>query len=268
MQDIEGRRALKRSEIHLWFAFPDEIRDPRLLLEYKKLLTPEEGEKQQRFYFERHRHLYLIARALVRTTLSRYTGIPAPDLRFITNEYGRPELDASQGDTIIRFNLSHTEGLIALGVTARQDLGVDVEDMERRGVSTGIADRFFSPREVSDLKKMPENRRRDRFFDYWTLKESYIKARGMGLSIPLEQFSFHLLDKDGIRISFDPGIDDDPGRWCFWQLRPTARHKAAIAISCDVGAEAGYGLELQKSIPLEEESDFDCPISNRSFILR
>lgn len=255
---------LKTNEIHLWFAFPDEIRDPNLLSEYKKLLTPEEGKKQQRFYFEKHRHQYLVTRALVRTTLSRYTGIPVSDLRFDRNKYGRPELVVVPKDFPIRFNLSHTDGLIACAVVLNQDIGVDVEDMTRREISLETADRFFSKTEVRDLHQVLESKKRDRFFEYWTLKESYIKARGMGLSLPLEQFSFHLSENESLRISFDPRLSDDPDRWRFWLLKPTGRHKAAVAI-CGENRGA-YELTIRKAVPLSAAEDFPCAIVKHSDI--
>ena len=104
----------------------------------------------------------------------------------------------------VRFNLSHTDGLAVCAVVLKHDIGVDVEHRQRRVVSENIARRFFSPSEVREFESLPERMQQDRFFQYWTLKESYIKARGMGLSIPLEKFSFHLLKNKPIRISFDP----------------------------------------------------------------
>ncbi len=257
-----GIIALEPDEVHLWFAFPDGIQDTSLLSEYKQLLIPEEREKQQRFYFERHRHQYLVARALVRTTLSRYTGIKPRLLEFSKNRYGRPDLILHEGLPPIRFNLSHTDGLIACAVVLNQDIGVDVEDMERREISLETADRFFSETEVRDLHQVAENKKRDRFFDYWTLKESYIKARGMGLSLPLEQFSFHLSENEPLRISFDPRLSDDPDRWRFLLLKPTGRHKAAVAV-CGENRGANE-LTIRKAVPLSTTEDFPCAIVKQS----
>ena len=158
----------------------------------------------------------------------------------------------------VRFNLTHTEGLIACAVVLEHDVGVDVEDMERKAITPGLAERFFSGREVEDLCNLPEPEKRDRFYDYWTLKESYIKARGMGLSIPLEQFSFHIADNRALRISFGPRLNDDPNRWRFWLMRPTRRHKAALSVS--IGGHTAYRLIIKKTVPLSEEKDFACTI--------
>ena len=158
----------------------------------------------------------------------------------------------------IRFNLSHTKGLIACAVALDRDIGVDTEDMRRRAVSLGIADRFFSETEARDLQQLSEEKRRDRFYDYWTLKESYIKARGKGLSISLGQFTFHLSDDEPLRIFFDPRLKDHSEHWRFWLLKPTDRHKAAISV-CNKEKQE-YTLTVKKAIPLVDVMEYECKI--------
>lgn len=202
-----------------------------MLSAYEQLMTPDEREKQRRFYFERHRHTCLVTRALCRTTLSRYARIDPRDWRFDENRYGRPHIRPGLCDRPIRFNLAHTEGLIACAVTLDREVGVDVEFIHRRGETVTLADRYFSASEVRDLHAVPAPEQRERFFHYWTLKESYIKARGLGLQVPLQQFSFHLLDESPIQISFDPKLSDNPNRWQFRLLRPTRRHVLALGVN-------------------------------------
>lgn len=262
---VNGHKKITSDEIHLWFAFPDEIEDESLLEQYRLLLSPDETERHQRFYFPKHRHQFLVAHALVRTMLSRFSGTAPEKLRFVKNRYGRPEIEAAEASPPIRFNLTHTDGLIACAVALNHDVGVDVEDMERKAITPGLAERFFSGPEVEDLSHLPKPEKQNRFFDYWTLKESYIKARGMGLSIPLEQFSFHLKDNKPLRISFDPRIEDDPDRWRFWLMRPTRRHKAALSVRS--GGRTAYRLFSKKIVPLWKAHDFACNIIKHSNIL-
>jgi 4'-phosphopantetheinyl transferase len=248
--------ALKPNEIHIWFAFPDVIHDVALLTQYEQLLTQEELVKRQRFYFSEHRHQYLITRTLVRTTLSRYLNIQPENLRFTTNRYGRPEIMASQG-VPLRFNLSNTNGLIMCGVALQDDIGVDTETLTREIATTDIAGRYFSPQEADDLRQMDEGMKRDRFFQYWTLKESYIKARGMGLSLPLDQFTFHLPIKGtSMGISFDPCLNDTPDQWQCWLLKPTPYHYAAISVRRATNSPST--LLMKEVLPLREELDFNC----------
>ena len=238
---------LPPNEVHLWFVLTNEIEAAQISA-YQKLMTPEELEKAERFHFEKDRHQHIITRALVRTTLSHYEDdINPADWRFSKNKYGRPEISSPQSHSL-RFNLSHTDGLIACAVVIKQDIGIDVENIGRQAGGIDIANRFFSTQEVQDLDAVPESQKRERFFDYWTLKESYIKARGMGLSLPLDQFSFHLSDNKPIRISFNPQLEDNPNQWQFWKLQPTLQHKLAISL-CN--KEKKYRLIIKKVKPFE-----------------
>lgn len=242
--------------IQLWFAFPDDISDEHLLSRYEQLLTEEERVQWQRFYFARHRHQYLVTRALVRSTLSCYADIAPADWRFSRNRYGKPEIMPGLVDMPIRFNLSHTDGLVICGVVLHHDLGVDVEYRERKNAGLNVAEHYFSAREVDALCKLPVSEQRNRFFDYWTLKEAYIKARGMGLSLPLDQFSFHIEGNRPPGISFDDRLADHPQHWQFWRLKPTEQHVAAVAVKSPVNLM----LSMRQVVPLSDNAPFECEL--------
>jgi len=240
--------SLSRAEAYLWYVFPETLTDPGLLSAYQQLMSPEERSQQQRFRFAKGRYEYLVTRALVRTTLSRYAAVDPREWRFDKNPYGKPTIAHPKGIAPFSFNLSHTEHLIVCLIALDREVGVDAEDMERAGETVEVADRFFSPTEVAALRALPAQSQRRRFFQYWTLKEAYIKARGMGLSLPLEQFSFHLAAGYRARISFDPRLEDQPQSWQFAQFRPTARHMVALAIRR--GADPDLHIRLKQTVPL------------------
>ncbi len=243
--------ALPPDEVHVWIVEPERIEDPRLLEAYLGLLSPEEREKQRRFHFERHRRQYLVSHALVRLALSRYAPVRPEAWSFATNPYGCPRVEGEgQG---LRFNLSHTDGMAMVAVANHVDVGVDVEDTMRSGETVGIADRFFAPSEVAALRALEVARQRERFFEYWTLKEAYIKARGMGLSIPLEQFAFELQPGQPPRISFDPRLVDEPEGWKFVQLRPSARHQAALAVRRP--RSLALKVRCQRTVPWDQDEE-------------
>ena len=235
---IDWLHALERGhEAHLWYVLVDDALDERLLVRFHGLLNPDELARNGRFVFASGRREHLLTRVLVRTTLSTYC--PEVDPRawqFAATPFGRPEIAAPTVVPAFRFNVSHTDGLIVCLVAVGREIGVDVEATTRaRPGDVEIADRFFSPTEVAALRSLPTEARPDRFFDYWTLKEAYIKARGLGLHLPLDRFSFHLGSDGGvpappIRIAFGPGIADDPATWQFEKLDLTPRHRLAIAI--------------------------------------
>jgi len=246
---------LKPGEVHVWFAFPQEITDPALLQAYHSLMNNEEKQKQERYCLEKDRHDCLITRALVRSVLSRYVEKDPGDWEFTQNKYGRPEIkwggEDNRDNSALCFNLSHTEGLVACAVALEHDVGIDVENAQKRAINLDIADRFFSSLEIQALRSLPVSERRKRFFDYWTLKESYIKARGQGLSIPIDQCAFILREDGLINISFGDRIVDNPEFWQFYRLQPTDKHIAAVAI------HKGYlptcELTTRKITPLVKE---------------
>lgn len=226
-------------EVHLWYAFTDDAREPALIAAYDAMQTDEERARQARYVQAKDRDLHRLTRALQRTVLSRYAKVLPRDWVFARDAYDKPSVCGPSGAPWPRFNLSNTEGLVACAVSTTVPLlGVDVEPTTRRIEVAELADRFFSPVEAADLRSQPPALQAMRFFTYWTLKESYIKACGQGLSIPLDQFTFHLAASGEITVSFDPRLADDPAAWRYRLFRASDHHLAAVA------ARVGPGREL------------------------
>jgi len=161
--------------------------------------------------------------------------------------FGRPYISYPTVVADLQFNLSHTDGLVACVVGKSCEIGVDVENIWRDLDPAAIAPTVFSPMEVARLITSPPEERRGRFFSYWTLKEAYIKARGMGLSIPLDAFWFDL-DGPTPRVRFTDRCPDQPERWRFCQYMPTAAHKVALAVATRPGTR--LDLRLHWVVPL------------------
>lgn len=238
---------LVRGQVHLWWMRPDAVSDPLLLRKYERLLTEDELRQRDRFHFPMGRHEYLVTRVLVRTTLSRYTGVPPDRWRFVKGAHGRPELSGPSIAPRLSFNVSHTKGFVACLIALDRQVGVDVENTARDGRILEIADRYFSPSEVRALRSLPHPARWDRFFEYWTLKESFIKAMGVGISFGLSRFSFDL-DERPIRISFEPEIPEDADRWQFSLRWPLPGHVVATSVRREKGEDVQ--LVLHETVPL------------------
>ncbi|WP_295978264.1 4'-phosphopantetheinyl transferase superfamily protein [uncultured Variovorax sp.] len=229
-------------QVHLWHLYVAEHDDPAGDQAVMALLTPEEREKHGRFHFGRDRRRYLMTRGLIRSLLSRYVPQVAPaDWRFETNEYGRPRIAEGPAQAWrIRFNISHSASLVVAAVAVEREVGVDVEHTARNA-PLEIAEHFFSGKEARALQQLPAGSQPARFWDLWTLKESYIKARGMGLSIPLDRFSFDLDQQGGQTIGFEHSLEDDSAsRWQFWRLQPDDAHAVALCLE-----RAHDGREVQ-----------------------
>jgi 4'-phosphopantetheinyl transferase len=249
--------------IKLWLARFDEIGDPVLAREYARILSEDERQRQSRFHFARDRHRYLVTHALLRLVLSRYAAVAPADWTFTTNQYGRPEVANDLPDARrIRFNISHTNSLIAIAVTLDRAVGVDTENVVAHPAPVEIADRFFASGEVAALRALPQQQQQHRFFEHWTLKESYIKARGMGLSLPLDKFGFQLSESGRIELSVAPELADDPSRWRFWHFQPTLEYMVAL---CAERSDAEPPqVTISKIVPLVSEELLECSFSRVS----
>jgi 4'-phosphopantetheinyl transferase len=225
-KQFQGVECVMRREVDLWFAVPGPIRSVPLLAQYHALLTAEERKRGDQFRFHEHRHDYLVTRALVRVVLGRCVGLPPQRLRFGTNRYGRPFLRQAPQ---LSFNIAHTTGLIVLAVAYEGEIGVDVEQLCTGRATQDMAERFFAPAEAAVLRKSHPLCWDETFFSYWTLKEAYIKARGVGLSLALDSFEFDLARAGGIgfRASRQP-LSDGPPYFCL--LRPGPAHLAAVCV--------------------------------------
>lgn len=227
------RLALDQRHIHLWLTFYRSLVDEGIHAALKALLTDEERAQQQRFHFADDRLRYLVTRALVRTVLSRYADMAPCGWRFSTNAHGKPCIDQNialgvEDAAGMEFNISHTAGLIVLAVSRGSPLGVDVENIQARPISRDAARQLFSPSESADLAGLPPDTFADRFFEYWTFKEAYVKARGLGLSMPLDRFSFHFPHERAVQLTVDPAWGADQDVWCLWQCRPSREHLLAL----------------------------------------
>ncbi len=219
-------------QVDVWTAFVAESFDGNgLPRPHPDVLSAREREQHQRFRFEKDRRRFLVTRLLVRYVLSRYVPLPPEEWTFEATSFGRPlianDLPAARELT---FNISHSEHVVLLGIAHGGELGIDVEDLQRR-TSAAVADSFFAADEARQLEGLPAELQSRRFLDLWTLKESYIKARGKGLFMPLNQFAFDLRDENRLTLVLDPSLGDVAQRWSCWQWQPSCDSVAALCVS-------------------------------------
>ena len=260
---IGCKAATSDPQIDLWWTHYPTLSDHPVLAEYRQILNASELAKAGRFHFARDRLRFLVTRALVRTTLTRYLSIPAKDLRFAESNDGRPEVVLPATSEPLSFNVSHTDGLVVLAISRCGDVGVDAENIVTRDAASEIASRFFAPTEASALAALPAHEQRERFFEYWTFKESYIKARGMGLALPLDQFAFHYPSRSTVQLVTARSIGDDAATWSFWQLRPSAEFIVALCTPRSVDPPR---LSIREVKPLLCEKDVAVEVVRRSVV--
>jgi 4'-phosphopantetheinyl transferase len=216
---------LDPAHVHIWFFAWDTAPSAALVQTVYASLSSDEQERYGRFHFERDRHAYLFAHGLLRRILSQYECVPEACWRFECNRYGKPFVASPRSG--LYFSLTHTAGMVACAISSQAEVGVDAERVDRPCEFLTLAHRYFAPAEARSLESAPPELLPERFFTFWTLKEAYIKARGMGLSLPLQDFEVRL-EKGGVA-----GIANDAD-WHLRTFRPTPAHilSAAVRVSC------------------------------------
>lgn len=232
--------------VDLWCHFHDALWPGERVSPLLDILSPCERARHDRLCGSPARRSFLATRALVRTVLSEYADVPPSAWRFEHGEHGKPFVAAPSVGTPLYFNLTNTAGLIVCAVsTTCSLLGVDAEGFDRRRSFARLADAYFSRTEREALRALPVARRAERFLRYWTLKESYVKARGLGMALPFDQFSF-ALDRERIRIAFHGSLDDVAEQWSFAQPAISSGHIVAV---CAATAGAPLLLRARSHVP-------------------
>ncbi|MEW6237226.1 MAG: 4'-phosphopantetheinyl transferase superfamily protein [Candidatus Omnitrophota bacterium] len=210
-------------EVHVWRAHLDIT--PQTLGRFYLLLSEEERVRTDRFCFPKHRNRFIASHGALREILSRYLSIDSQEIAYRNNDYGKPYLANSP----IEFNLSHSHLMALIAVAERRRIGVDVEWMRENIEYESIARRFFSPQEAANIKSIPS------FFHCWTRKEAYIKAQGMGLSIPLDSFEVSTDPNDEeVRLTIhDPANERE--RWTIKTIDVKEGYAAAAAVEDETG---------------------------------
>lgn len=217
-------------EAHVWLLAPETVTDATLLARYTAELSTDEQARHARFKFARDRHLFLLSHALIRRVLSLYVEVEPAAWQFSTGPHGRPEIAAPALDTPLRFNLTHTDGLIACVVTHGIACGIDAEKLRLPGNPVGIADKMFAASEREALARLSGAAYVEGFFTYWTLREAYCKATGLGLSQPMAAFAFEDAPDAHFSIRFQSPASGDSADWQFTRLTPGPQHVLAVAL--------------------------------------
>lgn len=208
----------------------------------RRTLSPDEKERAERFRFERDRWRFLVRRGMLRLILSRYAGLEPAQLLFAYSSYGKPTLAFPAGSKlywqndpearpyVLKFNLSHSQSLALYAITADQEIGVDVEALRSDFEVETVARRFFSRREQAELSSLPAGQQQAAFFLCWTRKEAYIKAHGLGLSLPLEQFDVAFSPGEDARLLATRPDAEEAERWDLMHLAPAPGYVGAVAV--------------------------------------
>jgi len=231
-------RGIPLGGARVYYVFEHDM-DRRLRKELLESLSAEERERQIRFLRQGDRDLYLLAHGMLRRVLAHHTGLPPHALRFEATPEGRPELTGAAAVGGLRFNLTHTPGLAACAVAVGRAVGVDAEYLDRKIDMQAVSARVFSPAERRSLDELTGRDATERFYLHWTLKEAYVKALGMGFSLPLRRITTAPTRDDRATLQLDE-LDDDAGRWLLRTHRAGPAHQIAVALESAADAPVTF----------------------------
>jgi 4'-phosphopantetheinyl transferase len=191
-------------------------------------MTVDERARFDRFRHDPDRLMFALGRSMARSLVGRELGVAPDAWGWREGPHGRPEIAAPSTD--LHFNVSHSAGLVVCALGRGRELGVDLENLQRRSPDTALVPRYCSAAEAADVAAQGDQWQ-ERFLMYWTLKEAYLKARGLGISVPLADISFRLGDDGLASISFHGSLAGTDDRWRFQLQRCAPHHLMAIAAS-------------------------------------
>ncbi|MFC1896297.1 4'-phosphopantetheinyl transferase family protein [Thermodesulfobacteriota bacterium] len=227
---------LEGNTVHVWCVSLDLPSSTASAL--YQTLSADELLRAKRFYFSEDRVRFVMCRGTLRSIIATYLGVDPEHLSFEYNEHGKPALAGAAAKSLIDFSVSHSRRLCLVAVAHNRRIGVDLEHLRPLHEMMQIAESFFSRREYSALRCLPCSLREEAFFKCWTRKEAFIKAKGDGLALPLDQFDVSL--KSGghialLRTSWDP---KEACRWSLMEINPGQGYIGAVAVE-------GRGLQTK-----------------------
>jgi 4'-phosphopantetheinyl transferase len=239
-----GTLQLADGTVDVWRGSLDQ--EPSVRARLESLLDRDESERARRCRFDRDRHRYVVGRGLLRTLLARYLGRDPEALRF---RYGRERKPALVGEEL-RFNLAHAEGTVLYAFSSAFEVGVDVELLHDDVAGKGVAERFFSAQEAAALRALPERDRARAFLACWTRKEAFLKARGDGLTVPLDSFDVTVVPGEPVELLRTAWAPEERGRWQLVDLSEAARGEIAALAAPARGWTTTYRLINSATIGL------------------
>lgn len=219
---------LTDNEVHVWRATLDW--PVGYIQTWQQFLTTDEQQRADRFYFAKDRQSYVVARGLLRLLIGRYLQVDPHQLRFDYRPNGKPTLATTLQQARLHFNLSHSGDMVLYAFTLDREIGIDVERIRNNIEYEQIATHFFSLYEQAVLRTLPAELKAEAFITCWTRKEAYIKAKGEGLSMPLDQFDVSLRPGQPAKLLQTHDNPQEAYRWSLQELDVGSDYKAAVAV--------------------------------------
>jgi 4'-phosphopantetheinyl transferase len=234
-QPMQYFQPLHNDEVHLWRACTDQSAPVFHLL--AQTLSNDERARSERYYFERDRKRYIVGRGILRMILSSYLQTNPRSIKFRYSSYGKPILDGTRAIKNLDFNVSHSAGLAIYAVVRNKSIGIDLEKIQPILEAEQITKNLFSHDESEIFHWLPKQAKTEAFINCWTRKEAYLKARGRGLSLALDQITVSFMPGEPARLLRVENDLQETTRWSISAFSPASGYAAALAVQ-------GYGLGI------------------------
>jgi len=234
---------LDRTHVDVWYWDLTGLERMSYLAKAESVMSDQ--EKQRRSYMQRPiaQEAFSLSRFFLRACLSKYSAVHPHEWRFSQNEHGKPAIAQPSLQTPLHFNLSHTSDGMALAVAASGPVGVDVENASRRTPLLQTAMRFYSAAELAVLQSLPPTEQRRRFFEYWTLREAYVKARGLAIAVLFKHLCFEFSGSGDITLQPAAALGDQTDLWDFGVFWPGPAHCLAVAARRSGASSTSFSVQ-------------------------
>lgn len=228
------------ANIELYFCYISDFSKDALI----EILSPSECQKVKSFRLEEEQNQFLISKALLKLILARYTGQTAQSIQLSYSINGKPYITNKSG---VQFNLSHTGNALLIGFTKNVDIGVDIERVNRTVNFSKIIPLLYSEKELETFNSLKDNDKNDSFFKSWTCKEAFIKAKGSGLTFPINQLELSLLDGEKVKIQNTPWDFLEKEYWDIISFKYSNIYRFALAAKGRIKIRAFHKIAEIKS---------------------
>jgi 4'-phosphopantetheinyl transferase len=231
------------SLVSVWYArTTDVLEDDARRERARRWLSPADGVRHERYRFPADRDMFLVGRVMARALVGRALGIGPQEWEWREGPRGRPEIADPDAHRRVSFNIAHSAGLVVCAVSNDGTVGVDVEHRLRPPVDARMVRRYCAPGEIDDIERQGPAAWQDQFLKYWTLKEAYLKARGLGIAVHLSDLCF-TLGADAIRLErLDSLSADDDHEWAFVLDGSSPSHYVAAAVTARAGETPTFSI--------------------------
>jgi 4'-phosphopantetheinyl transferase len=212
---------LELQKPHLYYAFISDF-EPSTL---HHLLSLEEQQKLDKIRLAEDKNRFIVARAGLRKLLSYYLNVEHTKITIQYHPNGKPFVENNLG---IHFNIAHTENLVILAFSIKNEIGVDVESLQRTFDTNKLSSFLFSEREYVQFQKLPRDVQKEAFVNCWTRKEAFLKAIGSGLTIPPQTIAVSFIPGEDAKILQYPQLNHDQKSWCLESFDIPGGYRGAV----------------------------------------